>query len=218
MDTDQESLLLDVVISKLPEPLFTQINARTFSSLDKLLSSIIRLEQGSSHQTHHRFFNEPFSLNPGKKPSTMFAELLSDAKQITPQLSEEVLTVMARCKFESALPPTGKTIMALASKDSSLEDILQILDDTMTTDIAHITVSQVADNTKQDDMACNLEKKLDEIVARISKLEGPRPRYTDQGYHHVQNPSDLCWYHLKFGKLARQCRAPCRYNSNFQKN
>lgn len=209
-----EEFLQDAIVSKLPEPLFTQVQSRCFTSVDGLLSYISHLEKDSSLIINQRFFNEKCCLAPGQKPSLLYTELLSLAKQLSPPLEQDALLSIVKSKFLSALPFHSQVLLSTIADQDDFDKTLKILDDTFNVTLSPL-VAQVGVKKEEDDITSPL---LEEIIARITKLESGRPSNSVFRPGKSEEREELCWYHFKFGNKALKCQPPCRFYRSSSKN
>lgn len=58
------------------------------------------------------------------------------------------------------------------------------------------------------------DDRIESLLSRVNSLE--RSLRLVQGRNSAGTPhsGDVCWYHTKFGRNARQCRPPCRMSGN----
>ena len=52
------------------------------------------------------------------------------------------------------------------------------------------------------------------ICSRCSSLNKTSTPASSGSDSKIKNKKDYCYYHFKFGPLARKCRKPCSWNSN----
>jgi hypothetical protein len=205
--------LLNVVHSRLPDPLFSQITAGTHQNLQQLLARIEQLEQGPSSLLALDLFGTKSSLKPGQKPSALFVELLALVKQVMPQSSTEQLTAIAKLKLMTALPPTAQALVELASKDSSFELILSSLDNLTLSEVRNVNALEA---NVQGNMETPPKGVLEQVLDRLNSLED---RFVSVNHVSSKSPlPEVCWYHSKYGKDAFNCKPPCRYHKSQSKN
>lgn len=60
----------------------------------------------------------------------------------------------------------------------------------------------------------NQVKQLTDKLNKLLSVNPTAPVRSEQRYHNSDTVKGMCWYHAKFGALARQCRAPCSYSGN----
>ncbi len=210
---ESHDLLIDVVVGKLADPLFTQVRSRKPDTMEKLLNSIVQLEHGPPLQSYQRLFNEKWQSTPGQRPSALYVELLTLARQAMPSSSEDALVSLVKAKLLSVLPPSSQALMVSAPKDRDFEELLQMLDTISAPPSPAMVAATSAENKS---VGTAIEHKLDEIVARISALETKQLRpLPPRAMPNHENASDTCWYHAKFGAKATRCREPCKFQKNF---
>lgn len=66
----------------------------------------------------------------------------------------------------------------------------------------------------------DLREMVESLVASnsrpTSRARTPRPCSPSPSFAMDPAPSDLCWYHQRFGSNARKCRPPCSHLGNDQ--
>jgi hypothetical protein len=246
--TQKDSLVvIDVVLSKLPEHLYQQLASRKFEDLDSLLQQVLYLERGSITPLTNRLINDKWELQAHQKASHLYTELLDLSKQVLTKQSPDDITNFAKMKLMSALPPMAQTLISFAPPSKSFDEILCQVDDFITQQnaskpqqccsasinpsAAAISNAQVVKDltnringleAKNNDPPADetVEGHLEQLLCRVQALETrqkmldtDRPRRNSVG----NNDSTLCWYHQRFGREARRCLPPCRWNS-FSKN
>lgn len=209
--------LVDVVKSRLPDALFTQVATANFPSIKDLLDRVVRLEQGPSSVAAQQFFGEKLTLPAGQKVSAVYHSLLPVAAQLFPGVATDVVETVARMKFLSSLPPSTQAMVALAAKSTPFEEVLTTLDG-----VAHMEVSaakiasvEAATPPTEHGVLQRLEERLEALELNVVRQAGNSSRFhqmyprDQQGKH--SNQQQLCFFHAKFGAKARNCRPPCSW-------
>jgi hypothetical protein len=200
---DDHKTLIDVTVSRLPEPLFSQTIVNTFTSLKKLLEFIAHRDQGSASTATHKLINEKWSLQPGQRPSALYAEIFLLAKHAMPTTDASTLRSLAKAKLISALPPASQALATTILGRSSDDELMVRLDDLCgVVAPGHYGVCSVE---AEPPKSSTLDQKLDDLVARIAKLE------SSSQHHSSESLSQICWYHTKFGTKAFKCTPPCNF-------
>lgn len=216
--------LLDVVISRLPEPLFSQVLPGTYPDLHALLARIVQLEQGSPVSVAQAFFTTPV-LTSGKKPSMLFQEYLVSARQLLPGSSSEALMGLAKMKTLAALPPAAQAIASLTPSTTPFEEVLVALDNMVSLE-APVRVSHVG-AADQSSTAEAIQGTLNNVVDRLNTIEATVARVSQSprsyspsrvSFNNSSAPSSgFCWYHATFGEGALKCRPPCTWDKHASK-
>lgn len=127
------------------------------------------------------------------------------------------------------LPQLVRATLKVSSK-TELRDILKIADDVYDVYRAEHSSSMFSVNgaqsrSAQDQVNAKFERELSEIKEMISALtfNGQQHR-RGRDRSHSRNRSrsrsgddsknGICWYHNKYGKAARNCEKPCKFNNN----
>ena len=131
--------------------------------------------------------------------------------------------VIIRELFLQRLPANVRMVLASTRDNTPIEELAQLADKVM--EVAIPTVSKVAVKPSPPDFEM-LQGEIAGLRQEIKRLQqaahnqvprrrSPSPhRYSSSpGTDHA---STLCWYHQKFGTLAKKCRSPCSYSGNDQ--
>jgi hypothetical protein len=234
---DDSQPLLEVILSRLPDPIFTQVANSAYKSRSSLLERIVQLESGSPAHLASNFFNAKPTLPHGQKPSFLFHELLATAKQLFPTSSNDIVQEMAKMKLLATLPPSTQSLIALLPKTTSIADILSTLDNSvcepLTPNLAAAAQWQEP-GTLEDGGLSNLHERIrlleiqpvnvssgdtttvmDSLIARISALEARAKRP-------YQPPPSTHWTTRQQGShqqfVARNASNPstfCYYHQKF---
>lgn len=148
-----------------------------------------------------------------KKPS----HLLREMKELAKDFSEDAIKAL----WLQRLPVTVQQILSVSSeqldKQAAMADkILEVSKSAVVS-----SVEKSADS--QSDLSL-LRKEISELREQMSRLGRSRShsRNRSKSRDRVRNRSsssergkdyDICWYHYRFGKKARNCRKPCKFES-----
>ena len=138
-----------------------------------------------------------------RKPS----QFLRHLRGLAPDVPDDFL----RTIWTSRLPPQVQAILA-GQTEGSLDSTSHLADK-----ICEVTIPTTASISPAtpDNIAVLLER-IEELTRQVASLKASQTRSRSQSrnrgrstpnYHSA--PSDICWYHLKFGDQARKCTPPC---------
>jgi len=146
-----------------------------------------------------------------RKPTQLLRhmqQLLGDKASITD-------SSFLRELFLQRLPPNVRMVLASSADTITLEELASLADKIMevaTPIIATVGSSQVSAEIDQLRSEIASLKRLAETRTKpfptrrtTRRTPSPAPQ---------QSPSDLCWFHQRFGDNARKCRPPCAKSGN----
>ncbi|XP_046960643.1 uncharacterized protein LOC124530502 [Vanessa cardui] len=153
-----------------------------------------------------------------RKPSQFLRHLQQLAG---PNMPDEFITDV----WTSRLPSNLQTIIA-SQANMTLQDLADLAD--RVHDIApsspHMAVASVSRLESAMDMMARqiteLTKQVSELTTRHHRprsrsrhMPRQRTRSTSRRSHSNYKKFPVCWYHYKFGNLAKKCIPPCDYDS-----
>ncbi len=130
--------------------------------------------------------------------------------------------------FLQRLPPNVRMVLASTPDSTSLDKLAEMADKIM--EVAVPSVSAVSASTPAAPTSeieqlraevTRLEKMVSKLAARPRSSSRPPARPSRRPPSPAPSvtppdPTNLCWYHQRFGDRAQQCRSPCAWSSNDQ--
>ena len=143
-------------------------------------------------------------------------QLLRRMQQLLGDKANSTDASFLRELFLQRLPPNVR--MVLASSDTmDLEKVAQLADKVV--EVAIPQVSSTTHSTGNPEIATLRSEilELKQIVASLQSFNKPRrqssrghtPRSSRASSPAGSSAASLCWYHSRFGDLARKCQSPC---------
>lgn len=118
--------------------------------------------------------------------------------------------------FIQRLPANVRPI--LSCHDGTLAKLAEMADKIVVA-TSSLTTAAVED-TPGPSSASSLQQQVEFLTAEVRRLtmaNRTRNRSASRGRSSSRSearmPQDVCWYHRKFGRDARQCREPCSFSS-----
>ena len=154
-----------------------------------------------------------------RKPSLFLRELQTETAGLT--IDDGILKEV----FLNALPATVQRVLAIVSKDATLETIASHADEVMDipsigSDLVNATMEVAAATPTAQSENAVLVEKINILTERLDRME-MRDRSRERGRSPYRNRNrssstdrSLCYYHNKFGEKAWKCRSPCRMSGN----
>lgn len=162
------------------------------------------------------------------RPSDIFRKMESlagDFKLINKALLKKLWlgklpTTIQSCLISIESSQTPEELFAIADKLHDATDRIRISAVKINSDRDHIDSS--IGSTSLD---C-LKNMMDKICSRLDKIENSQSRSgrdtnrNNRSYSRSRSQSrntnkyETCWYHYKFGDMARSCNQPCNFKSN----
>ncbi|XP_064483087.1 uncharacterized protein LOC135395930 [Ornithodoros turicata] len=162
------------------------------------------------------------------KPSQLLRRLKALLADKASSFDEECLREL----FLQRLPRSARSLLTVSQTTSLTE--LAALADQLTEDMSPSVAAVHSSHTHHaqpdlDSRLQALEKSLESLRLELRsdrsrrrspspRRIGSRPQGRTAAYRSPSPPppeSLLCWYHLKFGAAARQCRLPCQWAGNW---
>lgn len=199
LDNEVASLLSDIITKPLSTTPYSDLKER------------ICLEYEVSEHAKLKQLTTGVCLGD-KKPSTLLREMRTLAGT---QVNDNFLKVL----FMQHLPNHIRTAL-VASQIDSLNDLAKLGDQLadLSTDVHQIYAQEAI--AKPNDRIAILEEKISELTHSIDGLikTNRQKLPTDQKHKYYpkgrNEQNELCWYHYKFGKKAKNCIQPCLFSSN----
>ena len=141
-------------------------------------------------------------------------QLLRRMQQLLGEKAGAIDESLLRELFLQRLPTNVRMVLASTGSTVRLEDLAQLAD--RITEVAVPSVSAMSTpqlTTEMDQIRSDIAslRKLVQSLAsrsrRTSRSRSPTPI-------DPRAPSDLCWYHQRFGDEATKCRPPCSKAGN----
>lgn len=222
------------VVEKLPADVASEVvdllnDMPKEKPYDTLKAAIIRCVGKSEERRLHDLFN---NVNQGyMKPSQLLRKMRSLLGDNT--MSEVVLKKLWMDKLQTHTTQ----ILASLPDDLQLEKIAEIADkihdnnqDKNVYATSHAPTDTATLTDKSSELSqlykqmANLSLQVQSLVqAQKSQRSCPtfrnrsysphRRRSRSNSFSREQITHDTCWYHYKFGRIARKCTEPCNFNS-----
>jgi len=224
-------LVRDVVVSKLPDKMFTKMQQRRTSNIDELLAAIVQLDRDSTLKTATQLFTRKAAITDTSKPSDLFCELIEQTKQLLPAAGDETIQEVAKAKLLTLLTNAAQVAMLTHQHTLPIEKLLEILDALPTHTEREEAISRITDEHTDAPSCTEQAKSLEAIALRLDRIEpqqwndnrnGRGPHVNSKVEHFPPSRTNMnrnnawCFYHNKFGHFARNCCQPCTY-ATFQK-
>lgn len=159
-------------------------------------------------------------LNSTELENLQPTQLLRKMKfQLGTSTTEEVLKVL----WTRALPTRVQTIIAPWNKES-VEKLAEIADQVMDVPEAANISAITQKSTDNSHSILNLKEEIRTLNEKLDLLTQSKRRteYNRRGNQQQSYRNNLCFYHNRWGKQARNCCQPCNWqrvsNSQIQKN
>ena len=218
----------DYVVSSLSPEIATEVRDlilkvpadAPYDTLKKVL--IERTAASEQRRLQQLFTKEELG---DRKPS----QLLHRMEQLLGQSAPDATTsTFLKELFLQRLPSTVRMVLASTRADTSLQELAILADKIMEIPPPPPLLSHVS---KEDAKLAAEVAQLKEEVARLVQLVKTSGRSPSRGrsparsFHRPPSrqpsprrtpdaPSDLCWYHERYGAQARKCREPCSHSEN----
>ena len=218
----------DYVVSSLSPEIATEVQDlilkvpadAPYDTLKKVL--IERTAASEQRRLQQLFTKEELG---DRKPS----QLLRRMEQLLGQSAPDATTsTFLKELFLQRLPSTVRMVLASTRADTSLQELAILADKIMEIPPSPPSISHVS---KEDAKLATEVAQLKEEVARLVQLVKTSGRSPSRGrsparsFHRPLSrqpsprrtpdaPSDLCWYHERYGAQARKCREPCSRSEN----
>lgn len=215
-----------LIIARLPTSLIAQLDEEELSACTNYdeFSSLILPKAEGSHEAALVRLLESQELGD-HQPSTFLLNL----QNLAQQAMQPVDSALVKQKFISAMPPAIRAPLA-ALKSPPIKEIAEAADRMMaaTKSIATTPANTLAAVSVVDDLA----QQVAAILGRSGSRQNVEPHLRFQRYnnqHKTFNKRDssnhstrgrsnstsggsICYYHMRFGKQANKCAAPCDFN------
>jgi len=162
---------------------------------NKLKQAVIKEMTVSFNQAMNRLIQKQ-SLD-GRKPSQVLKELKTWSQIAQPGVSVDDNHIL-RYQFMTTLPVNIQQHL-VGRKNMKLNEIAELADEYYEIEEQNISLNMMKTNS-------NVEDQLEEITKEINWIKN---KISDKVVHSNHNCLLLCYYHSKFGKLAKKCQPPC---------
>ena len=218
-----DSIKFHVTISRLDPPTLFQVqdilrNPPSEGKFDFLKAEIIkRLSISETHRLQQLLSSEQLG---SRRPSQMLREMQR-------LLGEKVETFdkgVFRQLFLQRLPSHVQGVLAAFSSDMNLDKLAEAADKMLET-MPPVAPVEQADSTRLS----RLEDMMESVVSSLAKLTADQITHRSQANRSPSSrrrsfrprsksprPTDICFYHHRFGDSARKCAPPCKKAGNFQ--
>ena len=211
-----QQLVINVIKSRLPTEIFSEISSAAFKDLASLLDKIVALEATPKAQAIACLFAPKNINSDNKKPSKIFEDHLKLVNAAFPTLSKDHATEIAWEKTSLTLDPQVKQLLLVAQGSLSHKEKLELANEiwSLRKTSHEGEVSHVKEEANKifDVKIASLEASINEMKSLIRK---PVDRFDSNPA--PPTSANLCFYHRKFGHQARRCVPPCRYFRNHPK-
>ncbi|XP_041785076.1 uncharacterized protein LOC121600492 [Anopheles merus] len=202
----------------LPElrPLLENIRQYATDRYEVAKRAIIEHFEESQRSRLHRLLAE---MNLGdRKPSQLLAEMRRAANGA---MTDSMLVDL----WIGRLPPYVQSAVIAANPDTN--DRAKVADSVMDSfALYHRTGPyQTINEVRSEDFerlsrhVTELGQRLDAVLSKLNERDRARPcsrTRQRQPNQDAVTPSGHCYYHTQYGQAARNCRAPCSFNSRRQ--
>lgn len=157
------------------------------------------------------------------------SQLLRRMRQLTGNKVDVVSNELLKTLWVQRLPPSVQAVIATRlSTEDSLETLASTADLIMEV-VPSMTIMAASSVKKPTDEMESLKMELAELKKKFSSFrsDGRRPKdsrspgtksvFKGRSPTPPRKKSDddtICWFHRKFGRDAKNCRAPCSYPGN----
>ena len=112
-------------------------------------------------------------------------------------------------------------VLASARDDTPIEELAQLADKIIEVAAPSISTVSSAPLTEEIDSLRKEVHSLTQLVKTLTprghcRTRSPSPAAPQQRSSSSETTPVLCWYHQKYGDLARKCRPPCSKSGNEQ--
>lgn len=202
----------DHIVASLSSEIATEVRdlilkPPTENPYDNLRCQLIKRTTASEQRRLQQLFNTE-ELGD-RKPS----QLLRRMQQLLGDKAASTDSSFLRGLFLQRMPSNIRMVLASTADSISLEELATLADKVM--DVAAPSIAAVGTpqtTTGVEQLRAEVTRLQDTVTA-LTKGRQPR-RSARSPSPHPSTDSTLCWYHQRFGKDARKCRAPCSWSGN----
>lgn len=180
---------------------------------DELRAQLIKRTAASEQRRLQQLFN---TEELGDRKPT---QLLRRMQQLLGEKAGTVEGSILRELFLQRLPASVRMVLASAPDTLDIVGLANLADRvaevaTPTPVVGNVTQSTnfSAELARLRTEVADLRKLLQAPDRRRGRSATPRRRPTSPAA--PRTPTDLCWYHSRFGDAAQKCRAPCSMSGN----
>ena len=213
MPTDKpEDTIPNIIKARLPPDLFDQVSTTPFMTPNDLLTKVVPLEGLNQTQAARSLFQPP-SLQSDQSPSAQFREQLRLMQAAFPTCAKKEAELIAWTKVQQGLPAHIQQLILFNAYQTPKEDLLNKVDEAWRLSKATDKVNGISqsDGTIQD--IAQVVERLENLEAVLRDKGSQRPQQQQRS-----DDGEVCYYHRRFGRQARNCNRPCRfYNPSYSK-
>ena len=127
--------------------------------------------------------------------------------------------------FLQRLPANVRMVLASADASTDLNKLAAMADKIIEV-ATPPTIAAISPSPSEVQQLREEVTRLSQLVASLSRQRHPRhtrspsrdrrprsPARTDSQTSHDQDSNQLCWYHTKFGDVAKKCQPPCNWGN-----
>lgn len=131
----------------------------------------------------------------------------------------QFLSYLRRLAANTGINDESLKAIFLKGLPAHMSSILSILTNPLTAiaefgDVMIKREPQVNQINHSDEKYNELKQEIEHLTAAVRNMRsGAQPRSNNHQSNRANN-SDICWYHMKYGRNARKCSSPCRFQNN----
>ena len=206
----------DYIVSSLAPEIATEVRELILqppedNAYDTLKEQLIKRTTPSEQKRLQQLFHEE-ELGD-RKPS----QLLRRMQQLLGDKARNTDSAFLRELFLQRLPPNVRMILASTPDTGNLDDVAQLADlADKVMEVATPSPSIAAVNTTSE--LEHLRKEVAELKSVLQDFQPSRRSSSRRSPSPApqRQPTELCWYHTKFGDAAQKCKPPCKKAGNLE--
>ena len=174
------------------------VDKESTSPYSELKTSLLRTTMTSQYSKVRDLINIP--NNPNRTPTQTLGSLISRFSDLDPNTNWKESNII-KAAFIQTLPVEVRIALATdKTKDvkemaNIAEELIQLVDERRDNFSVHTTTENRNDSN------------------HINAMNEKNPRNYPISPHKDSKPNTLCYFHQRFGKLARKCQPPCTWIS-----
>lgn len=186
LDSEVAETVSDLICKPLSNQPYTDLKNRLITQFSK------------SEQTKLRLLQE---LELGdRKPSVLLQHMRALSGN---NMSDTFLKSL----FVQRMPSQYRPILA-ANINLDIDALAKMADQTI--DFSSLMVQEL-DNNSPATTTSQEQLTILQRLERIEEIMSRSPAFTEAVQNPKKNHFSTCWYHFKFGKMAKKCSAPCKF-------